>query len=247
MWTINTKRHPAAKVWLAPAQIRVNGQPVPYLRNSRFEATRAADLLARAVGWDPPVRPAIVLQLGLLADAITVKGSPEDVDVLDARSVPRWFNKRPIRADLGAGRGAVRGGAGPAHLDRGEGPMTGPGRTGTGREVDGSTRPGVRAAVICAAALLLAACTADRPEGPLAAGSGRSTTSSPAATPATETPPTAADEPTTVESSSREPDRAPAAPRAKIGAPTETASPAPAAEPHREADHLARIRVRRTR
>jgi hypothetical protein len=95
VWTINTKRHPAAKVWLAPAQIRVNGQPVPYLRNSRFEATRAADLLARAVGWDPPVRPAIVLQLGLLADAITVKGSPEDVDVLDARSVPRWFTKRP--------------------------------------------------------------------------------------------------------------------------------------------------------
>lgn len=105
--------------------------------------------------------------------------------------------------------------------------MTGPGRTGTGREVGGSTRPGVRAAVICAAALLLAACTADRPEGPLAAGSGRSTTASPAATPATETPPAAVDEPTTVESSSREPDRAPAAPRAKIGAPTMMASPAP--------------------
>ena len=95
VWTINTKRHPAAKVWVAPTQIRVNGQPVPYLRNSRFEAARAADLLAGAVGWDPPVRPVIVLQLGLLADPITVKGSPEDVDVLDARSVPRWFTKRP--------------------------------------------------------------------------------------------------------------------------------------------------------
>ena len=104
--------------------------------------------------------------------------------------------------------------------------MTGHGRTGTGAEVDGSTRPRVRAAVICAAALLLAACTADQ-QAPLADGPGGSTIASPSASPATETPPTAADEPSTGESSSREPDRAPASPRAKIGAPTVMAPPAP--------------------
>lgn len=99
VWTINTKRHPAAKIWVAPTQIRVNGQPVPYLRNSRFEAKRASDLLARVVGWVPLVRAAIVLQLGMLADPITFKQLPEDVDVLDARSVPRWFTKRPTSLD----------------------------------------------------------------------------------------------------------------------------------------------------
>lgn len=95
VWTVNTKRHIGARVWLAPNQIRIDGHVQPYLRNSRFEAKRAADLLAGVLGWAPPVRPAIVLQLGLLADPITVKQNPDDVDVLDACVVPRWFAKRP--------------------------------------------------------------------------------------------------------------------------------------------------------
>ena len=95
VWTVNTKRHMGARVWLAPNQIRIDGHVQPYLRNSRFEAKRAAELLASVLGWTPPVRPAIVLQLGLLADPITVKQHPEDVDVLDASVVPRWFAKRP--------------------------------------------------------------------------------------------------------------------------------------------------------
>lgn len=94
VWTVNTKRHLGARVWLAPHQIRINGHVQPYLRNSRFEAKRTADLLAGALGWTPPVRPALVLQLGMLADPITVKQAPDDVDVLDARSVPRWFAKQ---------------------------------------------------------------------------------------------------------------------------------------------------------
>jgi hypothetical protein len=94
VWTVNTKRHLGARVWLAPNQIRIDGHVQPYLRNSRFEAKRTAELLAGALGWAPPVRPALVLQLGLLADPINVKQEPEDVDVLDARSVPRWFARR---------------------------------------------------------------------------------------------------------------------------------------------------------
>lgn len=96
VWTVNTKRHMGARVWLAPNQIRIDGHVQPYLRNSRFEAKRAADMLASAVGWTPPVRPAIVLQLGLLADPISVKQHPDDVDVIDACVVPRWFAKRPV-------------------------------------------------------------------------------------------------------------------------------------------------------
>lgn len=94
VWTINTKRHIGARVWLAPNQIRIDGHVQPYLRNSRFEAKRAAEMLAAALGWTPPVRPALVLQLGMLADPITVKQHPHEVDVLDARSVPRWFAKQ---------------------------------------------------------------------------------------------------------------------------------------------------------
>jgi hypothetical protein len=94
VWTVNTKRHLGARVWLAPNQIRIDGHVQPYLRNSRFEAKRAAQRLAAALGWATPVRPALVLQLGLLADPFVVKQAPADVDVLDARSVPRWFTKQ---------------------------------------------------------------------------------------------------------------------------------------------------------
>lgn len=38
VFTINTKNHPGAKVWVGKDQLRVNGHTQPYIRNSRFEA-----------------------------------------------------------------------------------------------------------------------------------------------------------------------------------------------------------------
>lgn len=48
MFTCNTKHHPGAKVWVAGNTFLVNGRRHPYLRNSRYEAERAARLLAAA-------------------------------------------------------------------------------------------------------------------------------------------------------------------------------------------------------
>jgi Nuclease-related domain len=95
VWTINTKRHPGARVWISANQMRINGHVVPYLRNSRHEASRATKLLSASLGWTPPIRPAIVLHLGLLADPITIKQSPDDVDIFESLRVPRAFSKRP--------------------------------------------------------------------------------------------------------------------------------------------------------
>lgn len=40
LYTLNTKHHKGKKIWVSEKQIRVDGQVVPYIRNSKYEATR---------------------------------------------------------------------------------------------------------------------------------------------------------------------------------------------------------------
>ena len=94
VWTINTKNHPGKNIWVSPKQVRVSGQPVPYLRNSQFEADRVRSTLTKAVGWEPFVKAALVILTGGTVPQITVKGMPEHVMVLNRLDVPRWFKRR---------------------------------------------------------------------------------------------------------------------------------------------------------
>ncbi|HEX8092263.1 nuclease-related domain-containing protein, partial [Jatrophihabitans sp.] len=50
VYTINTKNHPDASVWAGGNTVMVNGAKTMYVRNSRFEARRAADLLTARAG-----------------------------------------------------------------------------------------------------------------------------------------------------------------------------------------------------
>lgn len=98
VFTVNTKNHPGKSVWVAPNQIRVDGQVQPYLRNSRFEAERAARLLSTAVGWPVEVKPALVLLTGTLIPNVTIKsGGPADVLILDRIDIPRVFKRAAER------------------------------------------------------------------------------------------------------------------------------------------------------
>ncbi len=94
VFTVNTKMHPGAKVWVAARQIRINGQPAPYLRDSRFEGERASRTLTAALGWAVTVTPVLVILTGDLRPDITYKGRPDDVLVLDSGQVPRAFKKK---------------------------------------------------------------------------------------------------------------------------------------------------------
>lgn len=98
VFTINTKNHPGKKIWVAPNQMRVDGRTVPYLRNSRFEAERASDLLTARLGWQVRARAVLVLLTGGLAPQVTIKsGGPTDVWILDRWDIPRKFTKaKPI-------------------------------------------------------------------------------------------------------------------------------------------------------
>lgn len=94
VFTVNSKNHASKKIWVAKYQMRVNGQPVPYLRNSRHEAARAKRLLEAHLDFDVPVMGCVVVLTGSLIPEVTYRDMPDDVRVLDKWDVPRWFRKR---------------------------------------------------------------------------------------------------------------------------------------------------------
>lgn len=93
VFTLNTKTHPGAKVWVGARAIRVNGQPVPYIQSSRHEGERARQLLTHAVGFPVRVQPALVFLTGTFIPNVTIKQQPSDVRVLDRMDIPRVFKR----------------------------------------------------------------------------------------------------------------------------------------------------------
>jgi hypothetical protein len=93
VYTLNTKTHPGGRIWVGRTSVRVNGHPVPYLRNSRHEAERAQRLLTDAVGFPVVVKAALVFLTGTLLPNVTIKQAPDDVAVLDRMDIPRAFRR----------------------------------------------------------------------------------------------------------------------------------------------------------
>ena len=96
VFTINTKFHDDARVWVGGRRLLVNGQATDHLRNSRHEATRTHRLLSAAVGAEVPVRGVIAI---VGATQITIREQPADVAVLDAARLTRWLKKQKPRLD----------------------------------------------------------------------------------------------------------------------------------------------------
>lgn len=94
VFTLNTKNHAGQGVWIAGGTFMVNGQKLQHVRNSVHEAVRAARLLSQAVG-----RPVAVAALLVVVDPakLTIKEKPEGVEVIDSRSLQRWFAQQPQR------------------------------------------------------------------------------------------------------------------------------------------------------
>jgi hypothetical protein len=91
VFTLNTKNHSGARVWVAERSFLVNGQKTDYLLNSRFEAERAAKLLSAACGFGIAVEPIIVV----LAADLVIKSQPPDVHVVARRRIANWLLRRP--------------------------------------------------------------------------------------------------------------------------------------------------------
>jgi hypothetical protein len=91
VFTINTKHHPDARIWVAGDTVKVNGLRHAYIRNSRHEAERASRLLSDACGFDVPVTPLIVT----VGAELTIKEHPVGVHILSRRLLRRWLGRRP--------------------------------------------------------------------------------------------------------------------------------------------------------
>ena len=90
--TVNSKHHPNGNVWVIRNQVRVNGQYVPYLRNSRHEASRAARVLSQAVGFSVLTTPFLIFRLG--DGRLTMKEDPLDVLILRATKAAKAIRAR---------------------------------------------------------------------------------------------------------------------------------------------------------
>ena len=89
VFTMNTKRRPDGKAWVADRMIMVNRQKTDYLRNARFEGQRASRRLTSACGQAVHVTPVIVF---VDLTEFDVKHMPPDVHVTTLRRMSGWLD-----------------------------------------------------------------------------------------------------------------------------------------------------------
>ena len=99
VFSVNTKYHPDANVWVAGGTFLVNGQRQDYVRASRAEGRKVARLLTRACGFEVEVTPVIAV-VGA-ADGFKVKEQPAGVVVCTRRRIVDWLRSQPPK--LGSG------------------------------------------------------------------------------------------------------------------------------------------------
>ncbi|GAB2776317.1 NERD domain-containing protein [Nocardioides salsibiostraticola] len=88
IFSVNTKHHPKAKIWVGGNTFMVDGHKQPYIRNSRYEATRAAKLLSDACGFSVHVEGLIVT---VNASDVVIRNAPTGVSVTWRRDLAKWL------------------------------------------------------------------------------------------------------------------------------------------------------------
>jgi hypothetical protein len=99
VFTMNTKHHPRAKIWVGGDTVLVNGRRQPYVRNSRFEAKRASRLLSDAHGAAVTATGVIV---PVQADELVIKKPPADVHIVNRMRLVSWLRSLPEVLDEAA-------------------------------------------------------------------------------------------------------------------------------------------------
>jgi hypothetical protein len=96
VFTINTKHHQDAQVWVHGDLVKVNNTAERYVRNSRHEAQRAAKLLTAAAGFDVEVS-ALIAIVGA-ARGLIIREQPHDgvVTVLGSRELVPHLQALPV-------------------------------------------------------------------------------------------------------------------------------------------------------
>lgn len=93
VFTVSTHEHRDARIWVSRDEVRINGEPVRYLRPALVQARRIANLLTAASGRRVNVRPCLVMVTGSAHSDIVVHEEIEGALVLDSSTVVRTFRK----------------------------------------------------------------------------------------------------------------------------------------------------------
>ncbi|WP_234355307.1 nuclease-related domain-containing protein [Kitasatospora aureofaciens] len=91
VFTVNSKHHPGATIWVGDKVVKVNRNGFPYLENSKFEANRTATLLSEWCGFEVPVHPVIAV---VGAQKITLGATP-GVTVIDGEQIAAVLPAQP--------------------------------------------------------------------------------------------------------------------------------------------------------
>lgn len=91
-FTLNTKHHRGSSIWVGGDAFKVGGTWTRYVEKSRYEADRAASLLAKATGVRLPATPVIVV---VGARRVTIKQAPEGVDIVELPQLASWLTAQP--------------------------------------------------------------------------------------------------------------------------------------------------------
>lgn len=95
VYVINAKHHPKTNVWVGGDTVMVNGVRVPHVRNSRYEARRAARMLTEHAGF--PVAVGGIIAVMGAHRGFTIKEQPRDgaVVVVPRKQVSQYLRARP--------------------------------------------------------------------------------------------------------------------------------------------------------
>jgi hypothetical protein len=104
VFTINTKHHRGARIWVGDHALKVNNMSQPYLRNSRHEADSATRVLSSAVGLDVKVTPvlafvgahSIKLSRSGQGDVLVTRGEEIDRTLRDLPAVHSYQERERI-------------------------------------------------------------------------------------------------------------------------------------------------------
>lgn len=94
VFTVNTKHHVDASVWVAGRTVLVNGSSRPILQKAEAEGRRVDRIVAPVLADPPAVRP-IIAVVG--AKRLRVRRAPRVVTVLRAEHLPRFLLAQPDR------------------------------------------------------------------------------------------------------------------------------------------------------
>lgn len=94
VFTVNTKHHVDASLWVAGRTVLVTGSSRPIVQKAEGEARRVDRIVAAVLADPPAVRPVIAV---VGAKRMRVRHAPKVVTVLRAEQLRRFFRSQPER------------------------------------------------------------------------------------------------------------------------------------------------------